>query len=88
LDKGESATMTKGIKKITIYKKDKWNMLNVEVHGNRIIVREISDQWGEDHFEFLSRPALMQWVHERFTPDRFDGTEEERQHIIEAFKEV
>lgn len=80
--------MSKGIKKVTIYKKDKWNMLNVEVHGTRIVVRVISDQWGEDNFEFLSRPALMHWAEDRFSSVKFDGTEEERQQILEAFKEV
>lgn len=80
--------MSNGIRKVTIYKKDKWNMLHAEIHGNRIVVREISDQWGEDHFEFLSRPALMHWVQERFSPGRFEGPEEERVQIIEAFKEV
>ncbi|MBD2863245.1 hypothetical protein [Paenibacillus oceani] len=80
--------MSKGIKKVTIYKQDKWNMLNVEVHGTRIVVRVISDQWGEDNFEFLSRPALMHWAEERFSVERFQGTEEERLQILEAFKEV
>jgi len=80
--------MSKGIKKVTIYKQDKWNMLNVEVHGTRIVVRVISDQWGEDNFEFLSRPALMHWAEERFSAERFQGTEEERLQILEAFKEV
>lgn len=71
-----------------IYKKDKWNMLNVEVHGTRIIAREISDQWGEDNFEFLSRPALMHWAEDRFSKERFSGTEEERLEILERLKEV
>jgi len=76
------------IKKHEIYKKDKWNMLNVEVNGTRYVVREISDQWGEDCHTFLSRPALMQWAHERFAPNRFEGDEEERQRIIAAFEQV
>ncbi|PYI56390.1 hypothetical protein [Paenibacillus flagellatus] len=76
------------IKKVQIYKKDKWNMLNVEVHGTRFIVRVISDQWGEDNFEFLSRPALMHWAEERFSKERFEGPEEEREQILAAFKEV
>lgn len=71
-----------------IYKLDKWNMLNVEVHGTRLIVREISDQWGEDNYEFLSRPALMHWAENRFAADRFEGSEEERQRILEAFRQV
>jgi hypothetical protein len=63
-------------------------MINAEVHGSRIVVRIISDQWGEDNFEFLSRPALMQWAEETFAKDRFDGSEEDRLHILEQFKEV
>jgi hypothetical protein len=63
-------------------------MLNVEVHGTRFIVRVISDQWGEDNFEFLSRPALMHWAEGTFSQERFEGSEEERQQIIEAFKQV
>lgn len=78
----------KTFKKHQIYKKDKWNMLNVEVHGTRFIVRVISDQWGEDNFEFLSRPALMHWAEGTFSKERFEGSEEERQQIIEAFKQV
>lgn len=76
------------IKKHQIYKKDKWNMLSVEVQGKQLILREISDQWGEESQTFLSRPALMHWANERFSPERFDGTEEERQAILDAFKEV
>jgi hypothetical protein len=76
------------IKKHMIYKKDKWNMLSVEVQGTRLIVREISDQWGEENHTFLSRPALMKWVQERFSKERFDGSEEERESIITAFNEV
>lgn len=76
------------IKKVQIYKRDKWNMINAEVQGAKIIVREISDQWGEENHEFLSRPELMQWVEQRFSPERFQGTDEERRQIIEAFKEV
>lgn len=76
------------IKKHQIYKRDKWNMINAEVHGSRIVVRVISDQWGEDNFEFLSRPALMHWAEERFTPERFEGTEEERLEILDNFRNV
>ncbi|WJH34555.1 hypothetical protein MJA45_19365 [Paenibacillus aurantius] len=80
--------MSHGIKKHLIYKKDKWNMLTVEVNGKTLILREISDQWGEECHEFLSRPALMHWVEDRFAPEKFEGTEEEREEILKAFKEV
>lgn len=76
------------IKKVQIYKKDKWNMLNVEVNGKQIIVREISDQWGEECHTFLSRPALLHWANERFRKEDFAGNEQEREEIIEAFKQV
>ncbi|MEI7026817.1 hypothetical protein [Paenibacillus sp. y28] len=76
------------IKKVEIYKQDKWNMLFAEVHGSTIIVREISDQWGEDNFEFKSRPELMHWAEHHFSEERFKGTEEERQQILARFREV
>ncbi|WP_438433082.1 hypothetical protein [Gorillibacterium sp. sgz500922] len=63
-------------------------MLTVEENGKTLIVREISDQWGEDCHTFLSRPALMNWAEERFSRDRFDGTEEERAALLQAFKEI
>jgi hypothetical protein len=63
-------------------------MVTVEVHGTRFVVRVISDQWGEDNFEFLSRPALMHWAEHTFSQDRFDGTEEERLQVMQNFKEV
>jgi len=75
-------------KKHQIYKKDKWNMLNIEVNGKSIIVREISDQWGEECHTFLSRPELMHWAEHRFPKDKFDGTEEEWETMMKAFREV
>lgn len=76
------------IKKHTIYKKDKWNMLTVEVHGKQLVLREISDQWGEECHTFLSRPEMMHWVGERFKKDKFEGTEEEYEQMLQAFREV
>ncbi len=76
------------IKKHQIYKKDKWNMMNVEVHGTKLILTEISDQWGEESHTFLGRPALMQWAKERFPKEKFKGTEEEWEAIMAAFNEV
>ena len=75
-------------KKHQIYKKDKWNMMNVEVQGTKLILTEISDQWGEETHTFLSRPAMKQWAKERFAKEKFQGTEEERQAIMEAFDNV
>jgi len=76
------------IKKIEIYKKDKWNMLHVEVQGKTIVLREISEQWGEEAHTFLSRPELMNWVENRFSKKKFIGDENERVEIIKAFKQV
>lgn len=76
------------IKKHVIYKHDKWNMLTVEVNGTRYIARVISDQWGEDTYTFLSRSALIQWAKDRFSPEQFIGSEEERVQILEAFEQV
>lgn len=76
------------MKKYEIYKKDKWNMMHAEVQGRSIIVREISDQWGEETHMFQSRPEMMNWVEQRFAPGRFEGSEEELAQIMDAFKEV
>ncbi|MFC7680852.1 hypothetical protein [Paenibacillus sp. GCM10028914] len=76
------------IKKHEIYKKDKWNMMTVEVQGRYIVLREISDQWGEETQTFMSRPALMQWAKNRFPKDEYEGREDEWQGIMDAFKQV
>ncbi|CAH1215187.1 MULTISPECIES: hypothetical protein [Paenibacillus] len=76
------------IKKHEIYKTDKWNMMTVEVQGKYLVLREISDQWGEECHTFLSRPALMQWAERRFPKEDFENREEEWQRLMAAFKEV
>lgn len=76
------------IKKHEIYKRDKWNMLTVEVQGKYIVLREISDQWGEETHTFLSRPALMQWANHHFPKEEYVGREEEWKDIMNAFKQV
>lgn len=76
------------IKKHQIYKTDKWNMLHVEVDGKTIVVREISDQWGEECHTFLSRPELMHWVNQRFPKESYSGREEEWEQWMAAFREV
>ncbi|MEF2248500.1 hypothetical protein [Paenibacillus sp. IITD108] len=75
-------------KKHQIYKTDKYNMLTVEVQGKSLIVREISDQWGEECHTFLSRPELMNWAEKRFKPVDFIGKEEQYEAIIQALREV
>ncbi|RIX54055.1 hypothetical protein D3P08_07325 [Paenibacillus nanensis] len=75
-------------KKHQIYKTDKYNMLTVEVQGKTLIVREITDQWGEECHTFVSRPQLMHWAENRFREDDFVGREEEREAIMNALREV
>jgi hypothetical protein len=75
-------------KKHVIYKTDNYNMLTVEVRGKTLVVREISDQWGEDCHEFLSRPQLMHWAENRYRPEDFTGREQELEAIMAALKEV
>ncbi|WP_341278478.1 hypothetical protein [Paenibacillus sp. FSL H8-0537] len=75
-------------KKHEIFKTDKYNMLTVEVQGKTLVVRDISDQWGEECFTFVSRPEMMHWAENRFRADQYVGREEERENIIRAFKEV
>lgn len=77
-----------GIKTHQIYKTDKWNMLTVEENGKSLILREISDQWGEDCHTFLSRPALMHWAENRFRKSDYAGREQEWEEIMEAFKKI
>lgn len=75
-------------KKVQIYKKDNWNMLSVEVQGKTLILREISDQWGEECHTFVSRPEMMHWANNRFKKSEYEGNEEEYDAIMAAFKEV
>jgi len=69
-------------KKVEIFKRDKWNMIKAEVRGREIEVIEINDQWGEESRTFYSRAELMNWVEQRFAPDRYQGSEEERTEIV------
>ncbi|ANE48305.1 hypothetical protein SY83_20700 [Paenibacillus swuensis] len=75
-------------KKHLIYKKDNWNMLTVEVQGKTLVLREISDQWGEEARSFISRPEMMHWANERFKRENYVGNEEEYEAIMAAFKLV
>ncbi|MNI40358.1 hypothetical protein D3C73_945790 [compost metagenome] len=62
--------------------------MTVEVQGKYIVLREISDQWGEECRTFLSRPALMDWVKNRFPKEEFVGKEDEWNEIMQSFKQV
>ena len=76
------------IKKHEIYKTDKWNMMTVEVQGKYLVLREISEEWGEECHTFLSRPALMHWVERRFPKEDFQNREGEWRALMAAFKGV
>lgn len=75
-------------KKHQIYKTDKYNMLTVEVKGKTLVLREISDQWGEESHEFISRQEMLHWARGRFRAEDYVGREEELQAIMDAFREV
>ncbi|MCA0754670.1 hypothetical protein KP806_06375 [Paenibacillus sp. N4] len=75
-------------KKHEIYKTDKYNMLTVEVQGKTLIVREITDQWGEDCHTFVSRPEMLNWAENRFRKEDFIGREDELEAIMSALKKV
>ena len=62
--------------------------LTVEVQGKTLVVREISDQWGEECHIFVSRPEMLHWAENRFRVADFAGREEEREAIMTAFREV
>jgi hypothetical protein len=83
--KGDEAVM---FKKYEIYKTDKYNMLTVEVQGKALIVREISDQWGEECHTFLSRPEMLNWAENRFREEDFKERPEEREKILSAFRSI
>lgn len=76
------------MKKHQIYKTDNWNMMTVEVQGRYIVLREISDEWGEETHNFLSRPAMMDWAKKRFPKEQYIEREAEWEEIMEAFKNI
>lgn len=75
-------------KKYEIYKTDKYNMLTVEVQGKTIIVREISDQWGEESHTFVSRQEMLHWARNRFRAADFAGREAELSAIMDNFQAI
>jgi hypothetical protein len=75
-------------KKHTIYKHDKYNMLTVEVQGKTLVVRKISDQWGEEGFQFISRAELMDWASKHYRAEDFVGREDEFEEIMSNLRSV
>lgn len=74
--------------KHTVYKHDNYNMLTVEVQGKTLVVREISDQWGEECHKFISRPEMMDWAQRRFRAEDFPGGEQELRQTLEKLREI
>ncbi|MCR8659117.1 hypothetical protein [Paenibacillus endoradicis] len=75
-------------KKHVIYKRDKYNMLTVEVQGKTLVIREISDQWGEEGYQFISRPEMLHWAANHFLAENFIGREDELKEIMDNFRNV
>lgn len=75
-------------KKHLIYKKDKWNMLVIEVQGRNLVARELSTEWGEESRTFLTRPELVEWAEKRFSPDDFGGDRDEYERVMQAIRDV
>lgn len=75
-------------KKHTIYKYDKYNMLTVEEQGKTLVVRKISDQWGEEGFQFISRAELLDWAGKQFRAEDFVGKEDEFEQIMSNFRSI
>jgi len=75
-------------KKHTIYKHDKYNMLTVEEQGKTLVVRKISDQWGEEGFQFVSRAELLDWATKHFRAEDFAGREEELKQIMSNLRSI
>lgn len=76
------------VRKVQIYKRDKYNMLTVEIQGKSLVVRDISDAWGEECHTFLSRPEMLAWAESRFQADRLEGGEREREQILGKFRAI
>ncbi|MCC3375604.1 hypothetical protein [Cohnella sp. REN36] len=74
--------------KHVIYKHDNYNMLTVEVQGKTLVVRQISDQWGEECHRFLSRPEMMHWAEKHFLPSDFPGGEQQMGEVLSHLRNV
>lgn len=74
--------------KHTVYKHDNYNMLTVEVQGKTLVVREISEQWGETCHKFVSRPEMMHWAEQRFIAADFPDGEDGLRQTMEKLKSI
>ncbi len=62
--------------------------MNIVVQGSKIVLTEISDQWGEESCTFIGRPALFRWVEQRFPKANYEGKEDEWEVIMQRFHEA
>ncbi len=69
-------------KTIDIYTKDKWNKIVAIVHGSKIEIVEIDEQWGEHAYVFPHRSAMLSWAQTRFATSAHD--EATRAHILDT----
>ncbi|MFD2333711.1 hypothetical protein ACFSR7_31005 [Cohnella sp. GCM10020058] len=74
--------------KHVIYKNDHYNMLTVEVQGKTLVVRQISDQWGEECHKFLSRPEMMHWAERHLVAEDFPGGEQQLAEVMSSLRNV
>jgi len=63
-------------------------MLTVEEQGKTLVVRHISDQWGEEGFQFISRAELLNWAQKYFRAEDFIGREEELEQIMNNLRSI
>ncbi|MBB6735073.1 hypothetical protein [Cohnella zeiphila] len=74
--------------KHVIYKHDSYNMLTVEVQGKTLVVREISEQWGEECHKFLSRAEMMDWAERHFRAEDFPRGEDQLRETLAALRDI
>jgi hypothetical protein len=75
-------------KKLNVYKIDHWNQMNIHTHGRRYVVSEITSHEGEFTYDFDSKQEMVRWAENRFAPGQFEGSDEERQRILQRFKQA
>ncbi|GIM44862.1 hypothetical protein DNHGIG_04110 [Collibacillus ludicampi] len=71
-------------RQLNVYKHDKWNQMNIIVHGKRIVVSEISSIYGEETFDFLSKAEVQAWARKRFANE----PKEEYERIMSIFSRI
>ncbi|MFC6332524.1 hypothetical protein ACFP56_07790 [Paenibacillus septentrionalis] len=63
-------------------------MLTVEEQGKTLVVRKISDQWGEEGFQFISRGELLDWAEKHFKAEDYIGREDELDEIMTNLRSI